>query len=160
MTQFRRLAVVLVASFLLFGASSARGADESAQFQAQIPAKQNVPTAIQSDGTLRLSFGEEHLILPRGLQPSLLCTRAGTLILQAQLPEKPFPSKRISYPSALGTEVSRDGGKQWTNIPLKPGVNGLDMEGGITQLHDGTIIALDTYITPGDRPGVGMGQLY
>ena len=160
MTQFRCLALVLVAGFLLFSVSSALGADQSAQFQSQIPAKQNVPAVIQSDGTLRLNFGEEHLILPRGLQPSLLCTRAGTLILQAQLPEKPFPSKRISYPSALGTEVSRDGGKQWTNIPLKPGVNGLDMEGGITQLHDGTIIALDTYITPGNRPGLGMGQLY
>ena len=160
MTQFRRLVLVLVASFLFFGVSSALGADQSAQFEAPIPEKQNVPTLIQSDGTLRLNFGDEHLILPRGLQPSLLCTRAGTLIVQGQLPEKPFPSKRISYPSALGTEVSRDGGKHWTNIPLKPGVNGLDMEGGITQLHDGTIIALDTFITPGDRPGLGMGQLY
>ena len=160
MTQFRCLALVLVAGFLLFSVSSALGADQSVQFQAPIPAKQNVPTAIQSDGTLKLGFGEEHVILPRGLQPSLLCTRAGTLIVQAQLPQKPFPSNRISYPYALGTEVSRDGGKQWTNIPLKPGVNGLDMEGGITQLHDGTIIALDTYITPGDRPGLGMGQLY
>lgn len=160
MTQFRRFALVLFACFLLIGALATYGDERPAAVEAQIPAKQNVPTLIQSDGALKLSFGDEHLILPHGLQPSLLCTRAGTLILQAQLPQKPFPSNRISYPYALGTEVSRDGGKQWTNIPLKPGVNGLDMEGGITQLHDGTIIALDTYITPGDRPGLGMGQLY
>jgi hypothetical protein len=155
-----RLTLLLCVSILISATFSISAAEEATGTEAPIPAKQNVPTFIQSDGALRLSFGEEHLILPRGLQPSLLCTRAGTLILQAQLPQKPFPSKRISYPYALGTEVSRDGGKHWTNIPLKPGVNGLDMEGGITQLHDGTIIALDTFITPGDRPGVGMGQLY
>ena len=151
---------ILSVSLLLLGISSISVGQEGAAADASIPAKQNVPTVIQSDGTLRLKFGEEHLILPRGLQPSLLCTRAGTLIVQAQLPEKPFPSKRISYPYALATEVSRDGGRHWQNIRLKPGVNGLDMEGGATQLHDGTIIALDTFITPGDRPGVGMGQLY
>jgi hypothetical protein len=34
------------------------------------------------------------------------------------------------------------------------------MEGGAIQLSDGTILALDTSITPGEQPGVGMGQLY
>ena len=155
-----RLALLLSVSLFISGTFSVSVAEVATGTEAQIPAKQNVPTVIQSDGTLKLSFGDEHLILPRGLQPSLLCTRAGTLIVQAQLPQRPFPSNRISYPYALGTEVSRDGGKQWTNIPLKPGVNGLDMEGGIAQLHDGTIIALDTFITPDDRPGEGMGQLY
>ena len=32
--------------------------------------------------------------------------------------------------------------------------------GGITQLRDGTIVALDTYIMPGERDGEGVGQLY
>ncbi|HEX5244713.1 MAG TPA: sialidase family protein, partial [Tepidisphaeraceae bacterium] len=155
-----RLAVLLTVALLFFPLSSAGRSEDGAAAEAPIPAKQNVPNGIQSDGMLQLSFGEEHLILPRGLQPSLLCTRAGTLILQAQLPQKSFPSKRISYPYALATQLSRDGGKHWTTIPLTPGVNGLDMEGGIMQLRDGTIIALDTYITPGDRPGLGMGQLY
>jgi hypothetical protein len=119
-----------------------------------------VPAMIQSDGTLRLSFGEERVIAPRGLQPSLLCTRQGTLIVQAQVPDKPFPAKRISYPYAMCTRVSRDGGLSWETIRLKPGDNGLDMEGGAIELRDGTILALDTYITPGDRPGLGMGQIY
>lgn len=123
-------------------------------------AKPNKPELIQSDGTVRLTFGDERVVLPRGLQPSLLCTRSGTLILQAQVPEKPFPSRRMAYFSAMCTRVSRDGGLTWTTIPLKPGENGLNMEAGATQLRDGTIIALDTYVTPTDKPGVGAGQLY
>ncbi|MDB6056820.1 MAG: exo-alpha-sialidase, partial [Verrucomicrobiales bacterium] len=35
-----------------------------------------------------------------------------------------------------------------------------NMEGGAVQLRDGTIIALDTYVTPGTKPGEGAGQLY
>jgi hypothetical protein len=34
------------------------------------------------------------------------------------------------------------------------------MEGGVVQLRDGTIIALDTYVTPGANPDQGIGQLY
>jgi hypothetical protein len=99
-------------------------------------------------------------VLPRGLQPSLLCTTSGTLVLQAQVPDKPFPSNRMTYFSAMSTRVSRDGGASWTEIPLKPGENGLNMEGGALQLRDGTILALDTYIMPGKRPDEGIGQLY
>jgi hypothetical protein len=124
------------------------------------PSRPNIPEMIAADGRLRLDFGPEHLALPRGLQPSLLCTRAGTLILQAQVPEKPFPSSRMTYPWAMETRVSRDGGDTWTVMPLKPGENGLNMEGGALELRDGTIIALDTYITPGAKPDEGVGQLY
>ena len=127
---------------------------------APLETKQNIPTMIKSDGTLKLTFGEERVILPRGLQPSILLTRSGTLVVQAQVPDKPFPAKRISYPYAMSTEVSRDGGLSWTIIPLKPGENGLNMEAGAIELRDGTILALDTYITPGEQPGTGMGQLY
>jgi hypothetical protein len=120
----------------------------------------NIPSMVEADGRLRLDFGEERMVLPRGLQPSLLCTRSGTLVVQAQVPEKPFPSKRMTYFSAMSTVVSRDKGKTWTPIPLKPGENGLNMEGGAIQLRDGTILALDTYIMPGEHPGEGVGQLY
>src|SRR5690242_9218486 len=143
---------------LLARACAARASD--APTIAKVEAHPNTPELIQSDGTLRLSFGEERVVLPRGLQPSLLCTASGTLVIQAQVPEKPFPSKRISYFSAMSTIVSRDGGVSWTTIPLKPGDNGLNMEGGAVQLRDGGILALDTYITPGQRAGEGMGQLY
>jgi hypothetical protein len=150
----------VAASLVLFCLAGLSHAAESGAVTAPLETSRHVPETLVSDGTLRLSFGEERVILPRGLQPSLLCTRDGTLIVQAQVPDKPFPAKRISYPWAMSTEVSRDGGLTWTKIPLKPGENGLNMEGGATQLRDGAIVALDTYVTPGDKPGVGMGQLY
>jgi hypothetical protein len=152
----RRLTIVV----LFYLASAARAA-ETVAVTAPLEKTQHIPETILSDNTLRLSFGEERVILPRGLQPSLLSTRSGTLILQAQVPDKPFPAKRIAYPWAMRTQVSRDGGLTWTTIPLKPGENGLNMEGGATQLRDGAIVALDTYITPaGDKPDIGIGQLY
>lgn len=123
-------------------------------------ADKHTPEFILSDGAIRLTFGQERVVLPRGLQPSMLVMRSGSIVLQAQVPEKPFPSKRMTYPYAMSTRVSRDGGLSWTDIPLKPGENGLNMEGGIVQLKDGTILALDTYITPGERPDKGAGQLY
>ena len=122
--------------------------------------KPNIPEMIEADGKLRLDFGPENPVLPRGLQPSLLRSAKGTLIVQAQIPEKPFPTKRMVYPSAMETRISRDDGATWTKIPLKPGENGLNMEGGAVQLHDGTILALDTYIVPGQKPDEGIGQLY
>ncbi len=120
----------------------------------------NLPHMVEADGRLRLSFGKERLVLPRGLQPSMLCTKSGALVVQAQVPEKPFPSSRMTYFAAMETVVSRDDGQHWTKIPLKPGANGLNMEGGAVQLRDGTILALDTYITPGAQPDEGTGQLY
>jgi hypothetical protein len=154
-----RRSAIVVGVLLLCLAYRARAADVDA-VAAPLEKSQHVPETILSDNTLHLTFGDERVILPRGLQPSLLCTRDGTLILQAQVPDKPFPAKRISYPWAMRTQVSGDAGLTWTTIPLKPGENGLNMEGGATQLRDGAIIALDTYITPGEKAGVGMGQLY
>lgn len=115
---------------------------------------------VEADGNLRLDFGDEFVALPRGLQPSLLRTASGAYVVQAQVPEKTFPTTRIVYPSAMETRISRDDGRTWEKIPLKPGENGLNMEGGAVQLHDGTILALDTYVTPGSRPGQGVGQIY
>jgi hypothetical protein len=66
----------------------------------------------------------------------------------------------MHYPYALETWISRDDAATWTKIPRKPGENGLDAEGGMVQLRDGTILALDTYITPGRKPDEGLGQLY
>ena len=120
----------------------------------------NLPSMVEADGRLRFDFGEERMVLDGGLQPSMLCTSSGTLIVQAQLPEKPIPTARIHYASALATVVSRDAGKSWTRFLNPPGENGVNLEGGVIQLRDGTILALDTYITPGARPGEGMGQLY
>lgn len=120
----------------------------------------NNPHMVEADGRLRFDFGEERMILDGGLQPFLLCTKAGTLIVQSQSPHPPFESPRMHYPYAMWTTVSRDAGKTWTRLPLKPGDNGLNTEGGTVQLRDGTILGLDTYITPGAKEGVGLGQLY
>lgn len=123
-------------------------------------ASPNAPQMVEADGKLRLDWGTEHVIIPRGLQPSLFCTTSGTLVVQAQVPDKPFAAHRISYPSAMCTVISRDQGATWTRIPLTPGQNGLNLEGGGIQLRDGTILALDTYITPGSQPDAGVGQIY
>src|SRR5690348_14877909 len=93
--------VLVLSVFLLAGSSSSIVASEGSPVAAPLEAKQHAPTLIQSDRTLRLNFGEERVILPHGLQPSLLCTRSGTLVVQAQVPGKPFASKRISYFSPM-----------------------------------------------------------
>ena len=56
---------------------------------------------VEADGRLHLSFGEERLVLPRGLQPSLLSTQSGALVVQAQVPEKTFPTTRMVYFSGM-----------------------------------------------------------
>ena len=117
----------------------------------------NYPSMVDADGRLRLDFGPEGVVLDDGLQPSMLCTRSGVLIVQAQLPEPAPPGGRMHYPSVLATAVSRHGGKAWTRISDHDNLN---IEGGLTQLRDGTIFALDTYITPGKKEGQGAGQLY
>src|SRR5688572_10176834 len=105
-------------------AAASDRAPTTARTTAPLEAAKNTPEMILWDGSLAVSFGEERLVLPRGLQPSMLVTRSGSVILQAQVPEKPFPSKRMTYFSAMSTRVSRDGGLSWTDVPLKPNDNG------------------------------------
>lgn len=140
-------------------AGRVRAAEPGASSSPTRRAPANFPSMLEADGRLRLEFGEESLVIAGGLQPSMLVTRSGAIIVQAQLPEKPFPSPRMHYPYALGTVISRDGARTWTPLPLKPGDNGMNLEGGITQLRDGTIVALDTYIVPGAAAEQGVGLL-
>ena len=120
----------------------------------------NYPSMVDADGKLRFDYGEERMVMDGGLQPFMLCTASGAFVVQAQSPNPPFPTARMHYPYAMMTIISRDEGKSWKEIPLKPNDNGLNLEGGAVQLKDGTILALDTYITPGSKPGQGIGQLY
>ncbi len=115
---------------------------------------------VLKDPRVHIDFGKERMVLNDGLQPSMLCTRSNTIIVQSQLSGKPYPQQRICYPYALETVISRDGGEQWTEFPLKPSDNGVDMEGGAIQLREGTILVLDTYVTPGKKPDEGEGLLY
>lgn len=124
------------------------------------PTVTNFPSMAEADGNLRFDFSEEKMVLDGGLQPFMLCTASGSILLQAQSPNPPFPTARMHYPYAMTTIISRDKGESWKEIPLKPNDNGLNLEGGAVQLKDGTILALDTYITPDSKPGEGIGQLY
>lgn len=120
----------------------------------------HTPETLVADPRVQLTLGSPGLVIAGGLQPSMVSTRTGALIVQSQVPVKPFPSQRIAYHSAMTTVISRDAGATWTELPLKPGDNGLNLEGGGIQLRDGTILALDTFVTPGPQPDTGAGQLY
>ena len=153
----RRLAVT--AGFLaIAGLPTARLAAENAADPTKVDHSE--PLVLKTDPRLKLHLGAERLVMANGLQPSMICTARGTLIVQAQRTDKPQPSKRISYPCEIGTVVSRDGGNTWTEFPRKPGENGLNFEGGVIQLRNGRVLALDTYITPGKTDGTGGGQVY
>ncbi|MDQ7948687.1 MAG: sialidase family protein [Pedobacter sp.] len=159
--KFLQKAAVLAAltQVKLSTASAAKPEEQSFKLP-DSPIGKNIPETIAADGHLRLSFDEERMVLPKGLQPSMLITKTGAIVIQAQQPEKPHPSNRMTYPHAMETVISRDNAKTWTKLPLKPGENGLNMEGGAIQLKNGKIIALDTYITPGKNGNEGFGQLY
>lgn len=154
-----RRAFLKTASWITAGLPLARSA-RAAAADGPRPVHHNTPETLVTDPRLHLEFGDERMILDDGLQPSMLCTRDGTLIVQSQLSGKPHPQPRIFYPYALKTVVSRDGGSSWTEFPLKPGDNGVNLEGGVAQLRDGTILALETYVTPGPGPGEGRGLLF
>src|SRR4051812_39995173 len=104
--MFRTLFATLGVTILLCTVCGRGTASESASAQAALEATPNTPEVLESDGKLHLEFGEERVVLPRGLQPSMLVTQSGAIILQGQVPEKSFPSKRMAYPSALSTRVS------------------------------------------------------
>src|SRR5579862_5105520 len=104
---FRRMNVALTLGTLLLANLNAVAADA-------VKGRPNIPETIEADGKLRLDYSDEQLVLPRGLQPSLLCTKSGVFIVQAQIPEKPFPSTRMTYPWAMETRVSRDGALTWS----------------------------------------------
>lgn len=120
----------------------------------------NTPEVLLANPRVHVSFGDEKLVLEDGLQPSMVITRTGAIVVQSQISQKSFPAERYASHWAMGTVISRDDGQTWTNLPLKPNENGLNMEGGAVQLRDGTLIALDTYVVPGAKPGEGRGQLY
>ncbi len=126
----------------------------------QLKIVHNTPIVVTTDHRLNLDYGVERLVMDEGLQPSMLCTRTNALIVQSQIASKPFPQKRIFYPFAMKTVVSRDNGNSWKEFGFPKGDNGVDIEGGITQLRDGTILALETYVTPGEKPDQGAGLLY
>ena len=120
----------------------------------------NRPEVILADPRVRVLVGPERLVIEGGLQPSMVITREGAIVVQSQMPEHPHPVNRQASHWAHATVISRDGGETWKRVPLPPGKNGVNMEGGAIQLRDGMILALDTFVVPGKRPGEGVGELY
>jgi hypothetical protein len=96
-----------------------------------------------------------------GRQPALFCSAAGTLFCQAQLNARPFNTKhKIVYPVRIGTAISRDGGRTWVRWTHEENHDDVNMEGGMVQCADGTILVLDTYVVPGATPDHGVGELW
>jgi hypothetical protein len=156
LADWSSLKATLLVALLLTAARAAENVPVAPSF----PLQHNLPAMVAADGGLRFDFGEEHLVLNRGSRASLLATQSGALIVQGEQPEHAAPSARMRFPLQLATVVSRDHGITWTPFEPKPTGDELEMEGGAIQLRDGMILALDTYIRPGARPGDSVGQLY
>ena len=56
------------------------------------PPASNRPSMVEADGSLRFEYGEENQIINWGLQPWMVCTASGALIIQSHVPEKPVPT--------------------------------------------------------------------
>jgi hypothetical protein len=96
-----------------------------------------------------------------GWQPFLFCSSQGTLFCQAQLDTPPFHSKgKMVYPHYIGSALSRDGGATWSRWTHAEGHDDVNIEGGVVQCADGTILFLDTYVMPGARPDHGIGEVW
>ena len=116
---------------------------------------------IARDPRVRVTAGEPVVALEGGLQPFLFCSSRGTLVMQAQLPEKPYGTKdKMVYASRMATTVSRDGGRSWRPFVHLAGHDEANLEGGVVELRDGTILMLDTYVVPGTAQGKGVGELW
>src|SRR6185437_10350702 len=80
----------------------------------------NHPRAILADPRVRVQFGPEQLVVLGGLQPSLLVTRTGAIVAQAQVPEHSRPAAWKASHWAMRTVVARNQGRNWTVFPLPP----------------------------------------
>jgi hypothetical protein len=158
--QFLRQSTLIVGSvpFVSPGLNAWAAAGPSATDLSSKPVH-NTPITLQSDKRVKLTYGGEKLVLNDGLQPSMLCTHKGTLVVQAQNSKKALPQKRMVYPYELSTTLSSDGGNTWSPV-VTPGSDNVDLEGAVHQLKDGTILAFDTYVVPTATPNVGAGMLY
>lgn len=162
MTQNPRRTFIARSSALIAGLPFVNKSSllDFATLKTNVDVLKNKPITLVSDSKLQFSFGNERMVIDKGLQPSMLCTKTGALVVQAQNPNKSLPQERIFYPFAMTTVVSRDGGDSWNEFKFPAGSNGVNIEGGIIQLKNGRILALETYVTPGKKGNEGSGILY
>lgn len=121
----------------LFLACSLQSISAPAVAETLIPLAANTPQILVNDSRVHLAFGLENLVIAGGLQPSMLYTREGSIVVQSHQPEPSLPSKRYVSHSAMGTVVSHNNGQTWSPFLPQSGHNGVNMEGGAIQLRDG-----------------------
>ena len=115
---------------------------------------------ICKDDRIETRVGPRVLAAEGGLQPFLFCSDQGTLVLHVQLPEEPLGTRPVLFPSRMATFVSRDEGQTWQRFLHDPAKDDVNLEGGVLQLSDGTIVMFDTYVLPGAAPDTGLGELW
>ncbi|MBO9608698.1 MAG: exo-alpha-sialidase [Paenibacillaceae bacterium] len=116
---------------------------------------------LRRDPRVELTSLREAVVTDNGLQPFLHRSGTGTLYVQAQLPQKPFPANRIVMKGTLlATYESADDGAHWERSIPDPQGNEVNWEGGAFVLLGGQFAFLDTYVTPGTEPGSGEGLLW
>ena len=115
---------------------------------------------ICKDDRIEAHVGRRVLAAQGGLQPFLFCSDKGTLVLHVQLPEEPLGTRPVLFPSRMATFISRDEGQTWQRFVHDAAKDDVNLEGGVVQLSDGSIVMLDTYVLPGDAPDTGVGELW
>ncbi|NQT12854.1 MAG: exo-alpha-sialidase [Planctomycetes bacterium] len=145
---------LLVATFwFLVAVSGATAATTSTEDQS--------PITIHDDGNIVVRVGESREVM-NGVQPFLYGAADGVLLVQSQLSVKPYGKRRriTHFPWRVGNRISRDFGEHWEDVVIRPGEDHPFLEGGGLQQSDGTILMLDTYITPTNNPDEGEGDLW
>jgi len=101
------------------------------------------------------------IIAGDGRQPFLFCSSQGTLFCQSQLNLAPFYTKKKEvYHGRIASAISRDFGQTWQPWTYQANHDDVNIEGGMVECADGTILLLDTYIMPGARPEHGVGEVW
>ena len=125
--------------------------------------KANQLTTIANDPAFRLVMHPAFPVIGHdGRQPFLFRSAAGTLFCQAQLNTEPFRSKhKIVFPHLMGSAISRDNGATWTRWVHEEKHDDVNVEGGIVQCADGTILLFDTFVIPSPKgPNYGLIELW
>ncbi len=161
---------LLLAGSLLIGATVGRTAEAPAPAPGDDPFTDTVPRVavaphlrtIADDGHFQFVMHEPVTVMTDdGRQPYLFRSNAGTLLCQAQLRAPAFNSKgKFVYHYRIGTVMSRDDGATWSTYAPMEHRDPVYTEGGALQLHDGTILMLDTFVMPADKPEHGIGELW
>jgi hypothetical protein len=117
---------------------------------------------IFEDNKIKISVGEEIMVMDDGLQPFMFLSDKGTLVVQAQLPVPLdyFETGVNKYPGLPGTVISRDGGVSWNKWqPNKDQGEGPIFEGCAIEYGD-RIIILDRLVVPSGEPDQIEGKYW